>query len=349
MNQLIPINAVPPMPVSDVERIANAFAKSGMFGVRDASAAMSLCLLAQAEGQHPAIAFRDYSIIQGKPAKKAEAMQRDFLQSGGKIEWVELTDTCVKATFSHPAGGTATVDWTMDRARQAGLGGKDNWKKFPRQMLRSRVISEGVRTVCPMATSGMYVPEEVAEFDAPRNITPEAPANETMGEFVDADTGEIIEAEAIREPAAREKLDGPHTSKTALREAVNAVIKKAREAASLRELDAIKEEHKHTINQARRDWPMLIDGDPRIEEDLGLKGVFEMKRAELTPREDSLAYQLLVSTLNEVDSVNELQTWLNKNGEVVGDLDGEEGRRFEAIYDEKERALKLLAQTTVGA
>jgi hypothetical protein len=44
-----------------------------------------------------------------------------------------------------------------------------------------------------------------------------------------------------------------------------------------------------------------------------------------------------------------LQSWLNKNGEVVGDLDGEEGRKFEAIYDEKERALKLLDQATVGA
>jgi hypothetical protein len=39
------------------------------------------------------------------------------------------------------------------------------WKKYPRQMLRARVVSEGVRTVFPMATSFMYVPEEVAEFE----------------------------------------------------------------------------------------------------------------------------------------------------------------------------------------
>jgi hypothetical protein len=37
----------------------------------------------------------------------------------------------------------------MARAQKAQLGGKDMWKKYPRQMLRSRVVSEGVRTVYP--------------------------------------------------------------------------------------------------------------------------------------------------------------------------------------------------------
>jgi hypothetical protein len=40
------------------------------------------------------------------------------------------------------------------------------WKKYPRQMLRSRVVSEGVRTVYPLATSGLYVEEEVCDFHA---------------------------------------------------------------------------------------------------------------------------------------------------------------------------------------
>jgi hypothetical protein len=56
----------------------------------------------------------------------------------------------------------------MARATKAQLGGKDMWKKYPRQMLRSRVVSEGVRTVYPGATSGLYVPEEVRDFDLSR-------------------------------------------------------------------------------------------------------------------------------------------------------------------------------------
>ena len=112
----------------------------------------------------PALAARDYDIIQQRPAKKAEAMLRDFLAAGGKVEWQSLDDTCAKAKFSHPQGGSVTIEWDTARARRAGLDGKDMYKKFPRQMLRSRVVSEGVRTVFPAATSGMYVPEEVRDM-----------------------------------------------------------------------------------------------------------------------------------------------------------------------------------------
>jgi hypothetical protein len=82
------------------------------------------------------------------------------------VEWHDLTDALADATFTHPQGGSVRVTWDMARAMQAGLGGKDNWKKFPRQMLRSRTVSEGVRTVWPMATSGMHVPEEAADMPA---------------------------------------------------------------------------------------------------------------------------------------------------------------------------------------
>jgi hypothetical protein len=155
---------VPAFGFNEVEKIATAIARGGMFGSKDPYAVLTLCMLAQAEGQHPAVVFRDYDLIQGKPAKKAEAMQRDFMASGGKITWNRLDDECADATFSHPQGGTVTINWTLARATKAGLGGKDMWKKYPRQMLRARVVSEGVRTVCPNATSGLYVPEEVRDF-----------------------------------------------------------------------------------------------------------------------------------------------------------------------------------------
>jgi len=53
----------------------------------------------------------------------------------------------------------------MARAKSAGFAGKDNWRKFPRAMLRSRVVSEGIRTVFPGVVVGVYTPEEVADFD----------------------------------------------------------------------------------------------------------------------------------------------------------------------------------------
>lgn len=168
--------AVPAFGFNEVEKIATAIARGGLFGSKDPYAVLTLCMLAQAEGQHPAVVFRDYDLIQGKPAKKAEAMLRDFIGGGGKVTWNRLDDECADATFSHPQGGTVTINWTMARAQKAQLGGKDMWKKYPRQMLRSRVVSEGVRTVYPNATSGLYVPEEVRDMDnSPGTDTPATP------------------------------------------------------------------------------------------------------------------------------------------------------------------------------
>jgi hypothetical protein len=102
--------------------------------------------IAQAEGRHPVEAARDYDIISGKPAKRAEAMMRDFIQAGGRVEWHSLTDDLADATFTHPQTGSVRIDWDMKRA-QTAFGKKDMYSKFPRQMLRSRVVSEGVRTL----------------------------------------------------------------------------------------------------------------------------------------------------------------------------------------------------------
>lgn len=157
------------IPVADLEKMAAAFAKSKLFGAKTPEEALSLMLVAQAEGLHPASAARDYDIIQGKGSKKSEAMLRDFIKAGGKVEWHALDNTKADATFSHSAGGSIRIDWDMARAKAAQLDGKEMYKKYPRQMLRARCISEGVRTVCPLATGGMYSPEEVADLE-PKNM-----------------------------------------------------------------------------------------------------------------------------------------------------------------------------------
>ena len=155
------------IPISDMDRMAQAFAKGGLFGTKTPEQCLSLLLLAQAEGQHPALAMRDFDVIQGKPAKKAEAMLRSFIAAGGSVEWHEMSDNKADASFMHPQGSNGKwvrIDWDMARAQKAGLSGKDNYKKFGRQMLANRVISEGCRRVYPAATSGLYVPEEVREI-----------------------------------------------------------------------------------------------------------------------------------------------------------------------------------------
>ena len=216
---------IPPVSVPDMERMARAIVESGLFGVRTVPQALTLMWLAQAEGRHPVLAARDYHIIEGKPSKTAEAMMRDFLSARGTVEWHELSDGVADATFSHPHGGEVRIQWDMDRARRAGLLGRkgDMWAKYPRQMLRSRCVSEGIRTVGPMATSGLYVPEEVGDYEPrkPRGMKdvtpppeePEAP----QADIVDADTGEVLDPEQIHVAAREAALRGTQILRDHLR------------------------------------------------------------------------------------------------------------------------------------
>lgn len=174
--------------LDSMERIANAMVRSNMFGLKNVDQALALMATAVAEGRHPASVARDYHIIQGTPAKRSEAMMRDFQAAGGRVEWHQLDDEVAEATFSHPAGGRVKIRWDFDRAGKAGLASRDMWKKYPRQMLRSRCVSEGVRTVCPMATSGSYTPEEVQDIktdEAPKvvDVSPEHELDETPVEL----------------------------------------------------------------------------------------------------------------------------------------------------------------------
>lgn len=157
-------NAIQTVTVSDIEKMATAVAKSGLFGVRTPDQAMSLMLIAQAEGLHPAIAARDYHIIQGRPSLKSDALLARFQANGGRVEWTEYTDQAVAAKVSHPQGGTVEIRWTFQMAERANLTKNPTWRQYPRQMLRARVISEGVRAVFPGVAVGVYTSEEVQDM-----------------------------------------------------------------------------------------------------------------------------------------------------------------------------------------
>lgn len=149
--------------LSEMQVMAEAVARSGLFGMKSADQALALMLVAQSENRHPATVTQDYDIIQGKACRKTHSVMARFQQMGGKVEWHQLNENIADATFSHPAGGALRIEWTIDHAKKANLTNKDNWKNYPRAMLRARVIAEGVRAVYPAAIGGMMVAEEAAD------------------------------------------------------------------------------------------------------------------------------------------------------------------------------------------
>ena len=237
---------------STAERVASAIVKSGFWGNVEPNAVLTLCFLAEAEGHHPAVVYRDYHILQGRPAKKAEAILRDFVEAGGKVKWHALDDKCADATFTHPSG-EARIEWTIDRANKAGLK-SPMWSKYPRQMLRSRVVSEGVRTVYPGATSGLYEEGEVAD------IVAESGPVEVPGDKAENSTV------SPRQSPARVKWDGRYGCKSKLKAGMHrhhAELERLGIEGTHDDLDAYlaSPEYKDFINEASEHAPYYLDGE----------------------------------------------------------------------------------------
>lgn len=186
--------SAPNFSFEQMQRMAVSIAKSGIFGVKDPDQALALMLIAHAQGQHPALVARDMDIIQGRPAKKSEAILRDFQASGGRVEWIQRDDAAAIANFSHPLSAKPLkITWDLERAKKAGLMDKNGgmYAKYTRQMLSARCISEGCRAIAPQATGGYYTPEEVSQFDdAPQEQQSITQAVESAVNAPDADEAE---------------------------------------------------------------------------------------------------------------------------------------------------------------
>lgn len=184
-----------------MERAADAMAKSGFYGIKTKEEGLALMLVGQADGIHFAAAVRDYHIIQGRPAMKADAMLARFQKSGGKVEWLKLTDAEVSAKFTHPQGGSAVITWDEARVAMADLKNPMH-KKYPRAMKRSRVVSEGVRTVFPGAIGSAYSVEEMQDLayeeTARTQVAESAPLEAPLGK-IEGDKGTGLTDEEIQE------------------------------------------------------------------------------------------------------------------------------------------------------
>lgn len=157
---------VPQFTYQDMDAMAGVLAKTGIFGISSKDVMLSLMMISQAEGLHPAIAARDYHIIQGRPSLTADAMLARYMQAGGRVNWTEYTDERVTGEFSHPSSGTISVTWTIEMAKQAQVYKQGSgWTKYPRAMLRSRCVSEGTRASFPGCVASTYTPEEVENFE----------------------------------------------------------------------------------------------------------------------------------------------------------------------------------------
>ena len=126
-------------------------------------------------GLGPMESLRSIYLVEGKPQLAAELMLRLALRAGVRIEWLESTDTAVKARFTRSGFPDHVEAFTWADVTRAGLAGRDIWKKYPRNMMRARNVSNALRGWAPdVLGAGVYVEGEIADAPAMIDATPPA-------------------------------------------------------------------------------------------------------------------------------------------------------------------------------
>ena len=185
------------------QRISNTpFVPTALRGKNEAVLA---CVLYGAElGLGPMQSLNSIHVIEGRTAMSPELMRAMVARHGHRIDVVENSATaCEVKGMRSDTGSTATVRWTMEDAKLAGLSGKNNWKTYPRAMLLARATSELCRIVFPDVIAGLsYTPEEVSSIAGVEYVEEviEQPviSIQQVEEIIDNDD-EIIEAEIVEE------------------------------------------------------------------------------------------------------------------------------------------------------
>ena len=141
-------------------------------------------------------AISSIHIVEGKPTASAGLMSALVRRAGHRLR-VTGDDTRAVAEIvrADDPDFTFRSEWTMERAKAAGLTGKGVWKSYPAAMLKARAISEVARDACQEALSGViYTPEELGAavvVDADGEMTvADTPAPAPAEDIVDA---EVVE------------------------------------------------------------------------------------------------------------------------------------------------------------
>ena len=136
-------------------------------------------------GLSPMVAVNNVAVINGKPTLSADIMAAVVKRSPeyGGIKWLEMSDKKAECEITRilPNGEKEVQKscFTIQDAQNAGLAGRDVWRKYPKRMLKHRCLSYGLKDMFPDLLAGLYDPEEMESITPEekkpeiKNITPE--------------------------------------------------------------------------------------------------------------------------------------------------------------------------------
>lgn len=168
------------MDFDEMKRLAKALYFSGYFGrepsVKEGMAKLLVKILKGRElGLSPVSSASNIYVVDGKACLESSLMGA-LIKKSNKYRYVlkELTNKKCTIVFLEKIEGewkeigTSTFDF--EDAKLAGLTEKATYRKYPRNMLFSRALSNGARWFCPDILGGSaYLPDEVepGAFETP--------------------------------------------------------------------------------------------------------------------------------------------------------------------------------------
>ena len=190
----------------ELQRAAIALKESGYFKDVTSKAQAIVKVMAGAElGLPPFASMTGIHIIQGKPVLGANVLAT-LVKNDPRYDYHIITkpadqDTEMFLEWSEGILKVGVAGYTMKEAQTAGLTNKDNWKKYPSDMLFARAISRGARRFAPGIFGGspVYTPDE-------------------MGADVDEEGNVIVDSVAVDIPAYTESPTLPHNTEVTITE-----------------------------------------------------------------------------------------------------------------------------------
>jgi len=178
----------------ELKEVAEVFIQSGSFtDVKQAAQAMVKIMAGAELGFSPIVSMTGVHFFNGKVSLGANLIA-SLIKDSGKYEYkiTEHTAEACAVEFYQKINNElkslgVPVRYTIAEASKAGLTGKDNWKKYPADMLFAACIRQGARRYCG---------------DILRGVTPDTDADVEHHEIETIEpetTIDAVEAEVIEQ------------------------------------------------------------------------------------------------------------------------------------------------------
>lgn len=163
------LSGMAPMTFEQIVGMGEQLVRTGFLPdhIKNGAQAAAIIMTGQELGMAPMRSIRSLQMVKGKVVESADSQLARFKADGGHAAFRRLDEEAAILFLRHPNGDEHEESFTEADAKAAGLLGKEMYGKFRKAMLRSRVITAGLKSLGWEGGVGNYDPSEAIAFSSP--------------------------------------------------------------------------------------------------------------------------------------------------------------------------------------